>query len=61
MERTRSIKTRLTAMNYQTVSVGRELDALRSEVIAAADAVQNILQSRSDHELPPRPEPSHKS
>jgi hypothetical protein len=43
MERIRSIKTKLTAVDSATGDVRRELDSLRSEVVAAVDTIQAIL------------------
>lgn len=44
VERTRSIKSKLTTIDAATVDIRRELDTLRSEIVGALEAVEGILK-----------------
>jgi hypothetical protein len=47
VERTRSIKSKLTTMDSAAVDIRRELDTLRSEIGSALEAVEGILKKSS--------------
>lgn len=47
VERTRSIKSKLTTMDTATVDIRRELDTLRSEIGSALEGVEGILKKSS--------------
>lgn len=47
VERTRSIKSKLTTIDSATVDIRRELDTLRSEIVGALEAVEGILKKSS--------------
>jgi len=47
VERTRSMKSKLTTIDAATVDVRRDLDTLRSEIVGALEAVESILKKSS--------------